>query len=639
MSRQARSPCSPAATIIFVFLGLWSICYILYPVWMLPLSTRGRFLVYLGLILYFAFNAWLLFRWTKTKVEWTPDLPTWGLMVRKIKENSLLSLAILVCASLHIYSMMLPITTGGDEDVHSTPGLMILKNVGVYSRKFFHLSPYALVLLVTVLIIVLLVIFFFPRKRGEQKTAEQNTAPHGRKSLIWVGLLASILLGIYFYVLRSHPFDQALLKFPPLERVVLIVPYSLFGVHEYVARLPSLIFSLLTGVFMFKLVRLYRDRWTATLAGVLLIFIPTYFFFSGLNYPEAGGMLLILMASFYFLRHAKTLSYEDLLFCVLFMSIGALYKRVVLVMWAIFGIHWLVSRMRGKRWLSLSTYPKFAWIGVVPIIPHWIMVRLFSDVRYSFDFSNWTTLRTVTQNLSILPGQVTIPLFLFFAAGLIFSLLKRRDSLTLYCLILFLTYYAFWTSYFCIGDARYMMSVFPAIVILAASFLGELRNQVRWKKGASVLAVCMVAFLIYRAPVNPVGKSFKYGSVFYFSYHEIYDHLKDNLKSKEKVGLISPITTAVGFYRYKFGLEHRLDFVSVSEDLLSNSEATHRYFEKENMRYLLVFYPQNYPFFSPDVYDRLESFVDSSEKTFIEVRRSVQKNGVLWLGELKALES
>jgi len=107
------------------------------------------------------------------------------------------------------------------------------------------------------------------------------------------------------------------------------------------------------------------------------------------------------------------------------------------------------------------------------------------------------------------------------------------------------------------------------------------------------------------------------------------------LRSKEKLGFISPITTAVGFYRYKFGLEHKLDFVFLSEDVLSDSEATRQYFKKENIRYLLVFYPKNYPFFSLDVYERIEKFVDSSENIFIEVRKSVQKHGVLWLGELK----
>jgi len=493
MKSQIPAQISSAAKITFLFLGLWFICYILYPAWMLPLSARGRFLVYLGLILYFSFNAWLLFRWTKAKVEWTPGFPTWGLVVRRIKENSLLSLTVLLCAGLHIYSMMLPISTGGDEDVHSTPGLMIVKNIGIYSERFLHLSPQALVLLATLLVIIVLVIFFFPVRRIERKIAS-----HQKKLLILAICVVSVLLGTYFYVLRNHPFDPALFKFPPLERIALIVPYSLFGVHEYVPRLPSLIFSLLTAIFMFKLVGLYRDRWTATLAGVLLIFIPTYFFYSSLNYPEAGGMLFALLASFYFLRHTKTLSYEDLILCVFFVSLGALYKRVLLVMWVVFGIHWLLSKMRGKRWLSWSTYPKFVWIGMVPIIPQWVMVGLFSNVHYSFDLSNWTALRTATQNLAILPGQISIPLFFLFAGGLIWSLLKRRDSLVLYSLILFLTYYAFWTSYFYIGDPRYMMSVLPSVVILAASLLGGLRKAVPWKKATSLLSVFMVGFLIYK---------------------------------------------------------------------------------------------------------------------------------------------
>ena len=630
MNNRTPARISPAAKISFLFLALWFGCYILYPGWLLPLSTRGRFLVYLGLLLYFSFNAWLLFHWIKEKVEWTPSLPTWLLVVRKIKEHSLLALTILLCAGLHIYSMMLPLTTGGDEDVHSTPSLMILKNIGIYSERFFHLSPYAFIGLVTLLAIIALVIFIFLGKRLERKIAH-----HRRKLLILTIFLTFVFLAVYFYVLRNHPFNEALFKFPPLERITLIVPYSLFGVHEYVARLPSLIFSLLTAVFMFKLVGLYRDKWTATLAAVLVIFIPPYFFYSSLTYPEAGGMLFILLASFYFLRHTKTLSYEDLLFSVFFISLGVLYKRVVLVIWGVFGVYWLVSKMRGERWLSSSTYMKFVWIGLVPVIPHWITVRLFSDVHYFFDLSNWTTLKTAIQNLTILPGQATIPLFFLFAGGLIWALLKRRDNLTLYALILFAIYYIFWTSYFHIGDPRYMMSVFPSVVILAASFLGELRNNVRWKKAVSILAVFMVGFMIYKIPVNPVGRSFKYGSLFYFSYDEIYNYLKDNLRSKEKLGFISPITTAVGFYRYKFGLEHKLDFVFLSEDVLSDSEATRQYFKKENIRYLLVFYPKNYPFFSLEAYERLENFVGSSENIFIEVRKSVQKHGVLWLGELK----
>jgi len=179
-----------------------------------------------------------------------------------------------------------------------------------------------------------------------------------------------------------------------------------------------------------------------------------------------------------------------------------------------------------------------------------------------------------------------------------------------------------------------MMSVLPSVVILSASFLGELRKNSKGKRVASILAIFLIGFLIYRIPVNPVGKSFKYGSVFYFSYDEIYNYLEDNLRSREKVGFISPITAPIGFYRYKFGLQHRLDFVFLSEDVLSNSEATSRYFEKEKIRYLLVFYPKDYPFFSLDVYERLENFVDSSENIFTEVRKSVQKHGVLWLGEL-----
>jgi len=630
MNSQTPARISPAAKITFLFLALWFGSYILYPGWLLPLSPGRRLLIYLGLILYFSFNAWLLFHWIKGKVEGIPSLPTWRLVVRKIRENSLLSLAILLSAGLHIYSMRLPLTTGGDEDVHSTASLMILKNLGIYSERFFHLSPYSFVRLAALLAIIVLVIFIFLGKRLERKIAH-----HRSNLLILTIFLIFVFLGVYFYLLRNHGFDQALFKFPPLERIILIVPYSLFGVHEYVARLPSLIFSLLTALFMFKLVGLYRDRWTATLAGALVIFIPTYFFYSSLNYPEAGGMLFILLASFYFLRHARTLSYGDLLFSIFFLSLGVLYKRVVLIMWGVFGVYWLVSRMRGERWLSWSIYPRFVWIGLVPIIPQWMTVRLFSDVHYFFDLSNWATLKTAIQNLAILPGQTTIPLFFLFAGGIIWALLKRRDDLTLYSLILFVLYYVFWTSYFYIGDPRYMMSVFPSVVILGASFLGELRKNSRWKRVVSILAVFLLGFMIYKIPVNPVGKSFKYGSVFYFSYDEVYNYLKDNLKSKEKVGFISPITTAVGFYRYKFGLEHKLDFVFLSEDTLSNSEATRRYFKKQNIKYLLVFYPQNYPFFSLDVYKRLENFVDSSENIFIEVRKSVQKHGVLWLGGLK----
>lgn len=512
-----------------LFIGTWLFCYIIFPAWYLPVSRQGRFWIFTLFLVYFSFNGWLLYRRTGSELEESSSCLRLKDLRNILKSNLTLVLILLLCIILHLYPMTLPITSVGDEHYHSYVSVPIINFIEKKTSLPLPLLAW-LVSLAGILIYV----------SGRRKTGNK-----------FIMLVIGLLFGyLYFYSLNRSGLPEQLgpakhlFRFPPVGKTVNFIFYSLFGVSEFTSRLPQLFFSILTGIYLYRLVRMRRNKETAILATSILLFLPVFFYFGSLAYLACGVIFFTISSSFYFLRHLKTGRISDLILSGYLVGLGFLYDRVLLIMVFIFGGHLLLYEMRSwqrETGQKLRLYAGAGWLTLVPILPWLIIGYKYSSRNYYPVFFHWTSWPIATSVLRQIPQAAGCPVFIISLIGLVYSLWKKRDGLTAFLLIWFFVYYFFITSDAFYFATRLNLPLYPAVAIMAGQFLGDIfcgwRKKVVFMAGYFVLLGYLVisSTLVNFPPLRPEYTVLTNKRVGYLPYDQVLRYIKNSLPENSRI--------------------------------------------------------------------------------------------------------
>ncbi len=109
-------------------------------------------------------------------------------------------------------------------------------------------------------------------------------------------------------VVKTIPFHLIPFQFspgdfhPPLYYLVISLWTRVFGTSEIALRLPSIIFSLLTGWFVYKIGLLLKNKQTALWATVFFLFNPLIIYYSQEARMYMMATMFLTIALYYFLR-------------------------------------------------------------------------------------------------------------------------------------------------------------------------------------------------------------------------------------------------------------------------------------------------------------------------------------------------
>lgn len=169
--------------------------------------------------------------------------------------------------------------------------------------------------------------------------------------------------------------------FPLAYDVYPALLYKVFGVHEQLARLVSIIFSLGTIIFFFFLVKLLTDFRTAILSAFFLAVLPFSIYFSRTILQEPA-FLFYLTGSLCFLALWSNLKEGFkrkllFIFSAVFLALALLTKIYSLFYLPLFFyLFWLK-----ERWslFKKKTFYLYFFIALLPALAWWVWIYQFPE--------------------------------------------------------------------------------------------------------------------------------------------------------------------------------------------------------------------------------------------------------------------
>jgi 4-amino-4-deoxy-L-arabinose transferase-like glycosyltransferase len=215
-----------------------------------------------------------------------------------------------------------------------------------------------------------------------------------------------------FSLFKYYPGDFADFGYPYFLGAV----YSVFGYHLIVARIVQAVFSGLSVVVLYKIVKYYYPIQIARLTVSFMIFSPILIQFAGIHLKESVFIFLILMSMYQtMLYFQNTLNLYRLLLVLLFTFPLFAFRTVVGVAMVLsFLLYFILRQTRRTDWVLRT-----AGFGIIIALFFIIMAQLpiISDVEKTFTQpSQMVQIVVKSSSSSLLPKIAGMPLFIM--AGL-----------------------------------------------------------------------------------------------------------------------------------------------------------------------------------------------------------------------------
>ena len=319
----------------------------------------------------------------------------------------------------------------------------------------------------------------------------------GQAFLLYYGEQSGILpdtLGISGYQLE-YSFN----RYAPLSMIIQGLSFAFFGglyslpyilanglsglgshffLDEMAARFPSLVFTLLTFLVVYKLAGTWYDRKVSLLAAMLLSLYPVYFMLTSTALLTSGVVFFIALAALLFMKYLKTEHTGYLLLSAISVSVGVLYKRPPIFFALIILLYLLLFSRTRKRFRDALLYT--ATVAMISA-PYFLMAELLYMNR--FDFRPFVpmspTIAKASAYLVARPFQVTLPLAA--VALLAVFLLAGKNHLTRFSVFWFALWYAFFTLDFFTGD-RITVPFLPALAVLSSVLLLSIPERLKTRR-------------------------------------------------------------------------------------------------------------------------------------------------------------
>lgn len=620
-----------------LFLLLWISLYLIYPVWALPVSVAGRFLIYMGLMIYFTISAYFMNTWFNAFPADKPftvkpvgsDSYRGGLL-NHIKDHKWLLITFCIALVLHVFKITSPILNLGDEALHLQGGLWVYDFLGSDWHKFLQLISWVVIVIVFIIKIRNSVIDFFSRRLDSlyQRIYSNNIIKY-----FFVVILLSFFI-VYFLLLKDITYHLSLIRYPPVSRFLYLISFLIFGITHIGPRIIQLIFYFLSAIYIYRTINLFCDKETSLLGASIYLFSPVAFHYAHIAQLTSGVVFLTVIISFYFLRFLKDKNNRDLLLTSFLIGTGFLYKEDILLMFFVCASYLIFNSLRKKNIINLKSELKVLLISLVPVIPWMVTQRFFNWRQYNVVWSHFVSLDILSRYFYLILTQISWILFLLFIISIIFMFFNKRNELSMFYGFIFVAFYLFYTADYTAKYIQHRFSIifYPTIAVFLSQFIFNIINKIRWKHFFKI-AYCVLAIYLIVLSTNPyLGIHVFADKMLKFPSDKAMKWVKDNVKDGEKI-LILRIMPAQ-FYRDKYDIDKdKIIHFWYEIGNVSTHEKLKKFCIENRINYIMFPYSPEYPF--EGEMKILKYLKESQNNEFMEIARFNIGENYIFIYKLK----
>ena len=222
----------------------------------------------------------------------------------------------------------------------------------------------------------------------------------------------------------------------PIYSFIVALLYKIFGAHDFLGRLFSIICFLIAIYFLYKLILIYFNKNTAFWACLVYSVLPLNIYYSRTFQPESMLLMCSVISIYYFSNWLNSARYQDLIISGTFTSIACLLKVLPIIYLGIPLVYLASTKLRIKILSNISLWIYCLSVLLVTFAWYYHAHDIFLRYGNTFGFSAnstdrydyhvllslnfWTDLifRTVVRHFAIF-------LFPVFIAGLF---IKRKTA-------------------------------------------------------------------------------------------------------------------------------------------------------------------------------------------------------------------
>jgi hypothetical protein len=609
----------------------WVCLYLIFPAWALPISVNARASVLFGLTIFIFISAGVMNRWFNGVSVDKPIIVLSKDIATHIKNNLWLVIVCCVAVVLHVYPLSFPILILGDEAMHLNAGLVIYDHIDGRWHKLFQIAFWALVALVILIIKV---------KNSYNFNLSKSIDFSGKKiknlsGIIFIFLIILFFIA-YFLLLRNIPFNQYVVRYPPLSKFLYLGIYSAFGIDYIFPRILQLIFYLLCAIYLYRTINLFYQKETALLGASLYLFFPVAFTYAHLGELASGTIFFIVAVSFYFIRFFKDGDNRDLLIATYLIGIGFLYKKPVLLIFIVCFIFLIAHKIRKHDFHSLI-HLKILSLSIVTGIPWMIITKYFSWRNYTFHLSNFTSLDSKLVNyLFLMSSNLSGIIFILFVLSVFYICLLKRNTLTIFFGLLFIVYYLFIVSDMGWLDPRFSLPFYPTITVFLSLFISNIIQNIKWRHTFKLSFIFLLTYLIIICTVPPLNKRFlplMSKKLYYYPSDKAIQWVKENVKEGESI--LNMRIMSFNFYRVKYGIDKNkiVDFW-YEIDKVSTPDKLKAFYREHKISYIMFPYS---PVYKDRIQTRaiLEYLKNDPNEEFLEIAKFNRDENSIYIYKIK----
>ena len=585
----------------------WIFSLLFYPVWVEPPTLQARSLIYIFTAVWTLINI-ILFHKFLLNTDIDPLPPgTFSIEMDNyfIVLISLLSLNFL----LHLYPISFPLMLMDDEAAHASSGIGLISRFlwmkGLDPHKYFvfiRTGAWGVLLLTAVLLSL---------KRSRDFLQRIYSITRANPYILFAALFSISI--IIFLSTKNMEFNLMLMRYPPIGKLLYASSISLFGINEFSVRIPQLLFGILSSIMIFNICRSSLGSKRAGLTSACCYaFSPIVFYYSALGELICGTVFFSILIIYVYLKYVKTNNNWFLIISFYLISIGFLYKRVIVLMLAVLVVSIFLLKENRVR---LPFLFKLCYFSLVPIVPYLVIGKVYPNNPFGLDLANWFELGPALGYIAVLRKQLSYPLFALASVSMLFLLFRKMilKPAVFVFFTCFLLYYALYTSSslnttlypylysihksgdFLIGTERYSMIFFPFISISIGIFIDKITKSLKWQHTFKMIFSALTLYLILICtvwqvpPLNAQFITYKNIGSNYYPSDDAMKWVKDNLSDEDKI-LILRVAPAT-FYREKYGIrrENTTDFW-YDLDKVSTAEKLKKYYTENKITYIMFSY-------------------------------------------------
>lgn len=261
------------------------------------------------------------------------------------------------------------------------------------------------------------------------------------------------------------------LDFPIIQYLTSLL-YGVFGIHEYLARLVAIIFSLGSIYYLYKLVKTYFDIKSAIFASLFFAISPLNVYFSRTFMPDSLMIFFTLTTIYYFskwLDNEKPINY---FISILSAALAFLIKitTLYLIPPLIYLSYLKYKKKIFKKWQVLLFF-------ILSLFPMILWYRM-TNFKMSENLFSIFAIRTLLNNDFYRRIFESVSIFVLTPLGIILFILgmflktDKKSQLVFHIWLFSLAFYILLTPYFNYIHYYYQLPLVPVVsVFIGRSFL------------------------------------------------------------------------------------------------------------------------------------------------------------------------